>query len=98
VRVAPARPFEVLSPKHPGQSAVGAGYDYSGEVLLAHPSCNPFSASARPDRARAEQHRVFRADALSGAQRLAAEETQDDAFAVRDDADLPFVRYAFGDG
>jgi hypothetical protein len=37
------------------------------------------------------------ADALSGAQRLAAEETQDDAFAVRDDADLPFVRYAFGD-
>jgi hypothetical protein len=70
----------------------------AGEVLIAHPSGDGVSASARSDRARPEGHGVFGPDIPTGAQRLSAEEAQDDALLVPDDADLPLVTHPLGDG
>src|SRR5438034_3968086 len=95
---APAdRLVEILPSEHADEDAVGARHDDSGELLVAHPLRNLLPPRARPDRARPERHRVFGRDALAGAQCPPAEETLDDAFAVRDDADLPLVAHAFGD-
>jgi hypothetical protein len=68
------------------------------QLLVVHPLRNGVPPRAWTNRARAERHRVFGSTLLARAQGRAAEKTEDDSFAVRDDADLPVVADAFGDG
>jgi hypothetical protein len=63
-----------------------------------HPLCNGLAPRARTKRARAERHRVFGPNLPARPQGGAAEETEDDSVAVRDDADLPLLADAFGRG
>jgi hypothetical protein len=89
---------EILAPEHTDEHAVGVRDHDSGELLVAHPLRDRLDSRARPDRARPEGHGVFGPNGLARLQRPSAEETKDYALVVRDDADLPLVPLACGDG
>ncbi len=53
-------------------------------------------SGAWPDRARPWRHRLLNAHVLVGTERASAEQAEDDAFVVCDDADVPVCRQASG--
>src|SRR5581483_7736094 len=89
---------EILASEHADEDAVGVRDHDLGEVVVVHALRDRFASCARPDRARPEQHDVFRAGVLTRTERLSAEKSQNDAFFARDHADLPPAPHAFGDG
>jgi hypothetical protein len=88
---------EIFASDHADENAVGVRDHEERDALVTHPLRDRVASRARSDGARPERHRVFGTYALACAQRLPADETQDDAVIVGDDADLPPVSNAFCD-
>ena len=70
---------EIFASDHSDENAVGVRDHEERDALVTHPLRDCVASRARSDGARPERHRVFGACALAGAQRLSADQSQDDA-------------------